>query len=82
MQVCVPTTPAQIFHMLRRQAIRPYRRPLIVMSPKSLLRHKRSVSDVRDLTRYGFQTIIDEFDETVDRDARGTRNFVLWEGLL
>jgi 2-oxoglutarate dehydrogenase E1 component len=55
--------------MLRRQAIRPYRRPLIVMSPKSLLRHKRSVSDVRDLTRYGFQTIIDEFDETVDRDA-------------
>ena len=69
MQVCVPTTPAQMFHMLRRQAIRPYRRPLIVMSPKSLLRHKRSVSDVRDLTRYGFQTIIDEINEKVDRDA-------------
>ena len=69
MQVCVPTTPAQAFHMLRRQALRPYRRPLIVMAPKSLLRHKRAVSDVRDLSRYGFQVIIDEIDENLDRDA-------------
>ena len=68
MQVCVPSTPAQFFHMLRRQAVRPYRRPLIVMSPKSLLRHKRSVSDVRDLTRFGFQTIIDETGEHIDRE--------------
>ena len=68
MQVCVPSTPAQSFHMLRRQAIRPYRKPLIVMSPKSLLRHKRSVSDVRDLTRFGFQTIIDETEENLDRE--------------
>ena len=67
-QVCVPTTPAQVFHMLRRQAIRPYRRPLVVMSPKSLLRHKRAVSDVRDLTRYGFQTIIDEINEEMNRE--------------
>ena len=44
MQVCVPTTPAQMFHMLRRQLVRPFRRPLIVMTPKSLLRHKLSVS--------------------------------------
>ncbi len=68
-QVCIPTTPAQAFHMLRRQSLRLYRRPLIVMSPKSLLRHKRAVSDVRDLSRYGFQTIIDEIDETIDREA-------------
>ncbi len=46
MQVCVPTTPAQIFHLLRRQMIRPFRKPLIVMTPKSLLRHKLAVSFV------------------------------------
>ena len=68
MQVCVPTTPAQMFHLLRRQAIRAFRKPLIVMSPKSLLRHKRSVSDVKDLSRFGFQTIIDETDENIDRE--------------
>ena len=45
MQVCVPSTPAQMFHMLRRQAMRPFRKPLVVMTPKSLLRHKLSVSD-------------------------------------
>jgi 2-oxoglutarate dehydrogenase E1 component len=44
MQVCVPSTPAQIFHLLRRQMVRDYRKPLIVMSPKSLLRHKEAVS--------------------------------------
>jgi 2-oxoglutarate dehydrogenase E1 component len=49
-QVCIPTTPAQIFHLLRRQLIRPYRKPLIVMSPKSLLRHKLAVSTLEDLT--------------------------------
>ena len=45
LQVCVPTTPAQIFHLLRRQMIRPYRKPLVVMSPKSLLRHRLAVCD-------------------------------------
>ena len=68
-QVCVPTTPAQAFHLLRRQSLRLYRRPLVVMSPKSLLRHKRAVSEVRDLSRYGFQTIIDEMNEDIDREA-------------
>lgn len=62
MQVCVPTTPAQMFHMLRRQMIRPLRRPLIVMTPKSLLRHKLSVSTVSDLTEGKFQTVIGEID--------------------
>ena len=68
MQVCVPTTPAQQFHLLRRQVMRKYRKPLIIMSPKSLLRHKQSVSDVRDLTRYGFQLIIDEIEENFNRE--------------
>ena len=49
MQVCVPSTPAQMFHMLRRQMLRPFRKPLIVMTPKSLLRHKLSVSPLEDL---------------------------------
>jgi 2-oxoglutarate dehydrogenase E1 component len=49
MQVCVPTTPANYFHMLRRQMHRPFRKPLIVMTPKSLLRHKRAVSFLADM---------------------------------
>ena len=62
-QVCYPSTPAQMFHMLRRQIIRPYRKPLIVMSPKSLLRHKLSTSPVSELVNGRFQTVIDEIDE-------------------
>ena len=63
MQVCTPTTPAQIFHLLRRQMIRPYRKPLIVMSPKSLLRHKLAVSSLEDLTTGQFETVIGEQDD-------------------
>ena len=62
MQVCYPTTPAQIFHMIRRQILRPYRKPLIVMSPKSLLRHKLSTSPIDDLLHGRFAPIIDEVD--------------------
>lgn len=61
-QVCYPTTPAQIFHLLRRQLIRTYRKPLIVMSPKSLLRHKLAVSTLEDLTNGEFQSVIGEQD--------------------
>ncbi len=57
-QVCVPTTPAQVFHMLRRQAIRPMRRPLVVMSPKSLLRHKLATSTLEELANGQFQNVI------------------------
>jgi len=60
--VCYPTTPAQIFHLLRRQLLRPYRKPLIIMSPKSLLRHKLAVSTLEDLTSGQFQPIIGELD--------------------
>jgi 2-oxoglutarate dehydrogenase E1 component len=62
-QVCSPTTPSQIFHLLRRQLIRPYRKPLIVMSPKSLLRHKLAVSTLEDLTTGHFQPVIGEQDD-------------------
>ncbi|MEZ5583566.1 MAG: 2-oxoglutarate dehydrogenase E1 component [Candidatus Competibacteraceae bacterium] len=63
MQVCVPTTPAQTFHMLRRQMLRTFRKPLVVMSPKSLLRHKLAVNSLEDLTQGSFQSIIGEIDD-------------------
>jgi 2-oxoglutarate dehydrogenase E1 component len=69
MQVCVPTTPAQMFHMLRRQLVRPLRKPLIVMSPKSLLRHKLSVSQLDDLTSGSFQEVIQEVDALVSKEV-------------
>ena len=59
-QVCSPTTPAQIFHLLRRQMLRNYRKPLIVMSPKSLLRHKLAVSSLDELTQGKFHPILGE----------------------
>ena len=63
MQVCVPSTPAQMFHMLRRQMVRDLRKPLIVMTPKSLLRHPLSVSRLEELAGGGFRTVIDEIDD-------------------
>ncbi len=61
-QVCLPTTSAQVFHMLRKQVLCPVRKPLIVMSPKSLLRHKESTSTLDELADGSFQVIIDETD--------------------
>ncbi len=58
MQVCTPTTPAQMFHMLRRQMVRNSRKPLIVMTPKSMLRNKLSTSSMADLAKGGFQNLI------------------------
>ncbi|HIF50243.1 MAG TPA: 2-oxoglutarate dehydrogenase E1 component [Thiotrichaceae bacterium] len=63
MQVCFPSTPAQMFHMLRRQILRPYRKPLIIMSPKSLLRRKLSSCPVDELIKGKFQTVINEIDD-------------------
>ncbi|GBE30538.1 2-oxoglutarate dehydrogenase E1 component [bacterium BMS3Bbin04] len=59
-QVCNLTTPAQFFHVLRRQMLQPYRRPLIIMSPKSMLRHKRAVSSIKELEQGHFQSVIDD----------------------
>jgi len=66
MQVCYPSTPAQMFHMIRRQMLRPYRKPLIVMTPKSLLRHKLSTSSLEDLSAGSFQNVIPEIDTLAD----------------
>ena len=67
MQVLVPSTPAQAYHMFRRQMLRPVRRPMIVMTPKSLLRHKLATSTLEDLSEGHFRSVIDEIDE-IDAD--------------
>lgn len=63
LQVCVPSTPAQIFHMLRRQILRLMRKPLIVITPKSLLRHKLAVSSLKDLAEGSFLPVYPEIDQ-------------------
>ncbi|HEY9856049.1 MAG TPA: 2-oxoglutarate dehydrogenase E1 component [Stenomitos sp.] len=77
MQVCVPSTPAQMYHMLRRQIVRPFRKPLIIMSPKSLLRHKASVSSLEELATGTFQPVIGE-----TRPATGIERVVVCSGKL
>ncbi len=77
MQVCVPTTPAQIYHLLRRQVIRPLRKPLVVLTPKSLLRHKLAISTLEDLAEGSFQTVIGETDAL---DAKKVERVVLCSG--
>jgi 2-oxoglutarate dehydrogenase E1 component len=70
MQVCDVTTPAQFFHLLRRQALRSWRKPLVVMSPKSLLRHKRCVSDLADPAEgSSFHRVLRDDAETRKGDA-------------
>jgi 2-oxoglutarate dehydrogenase E1 component len=69
MQVCVPSTPAQVFNMLRRQVVRPMRRPLVVMSPKSLLRHPLAVSSLEELATGEFKNVIGEIDELNPADV-------------
>jgi 2-oxoglutarate dehydrogenase E1 component len=69
MSVCVPSTPAQMFHMLRRQMLRSFRKPLIVMTPKSLLRHKLSVSALEDLTHGCFHEVIGEVDDLPEKNV-------------
>ena len=62
-QVCLPTTSSQVFHMLRKQVLCPLRKPLIVMSPKSLLRHKETVSSLDELASGSFQVVLDDQDD-------------------
>jgi len=64
------TTPAQIFHCLRRQVVRPYRKPLVIMSPKSLLRHPDASSSIDDLALGGFQRIIPDTTAVADKVRR------------
>ena len=78
MQIANATTPAQYFHVLRRQMRQPFRKPLIIMTPKSLLRHKHCVSSVADLSTGGFRMVID--DEIVDAPA--TKRLLLCSGKI
>jgi len=78
LQVAYPTTPAQYFHLLRRQYLRPYRKPLVVMTPKSLLRHPQAVSGLEDVTRGGFQRVLR--DDTVE--PAGVTRVLLTTGKL
>ena len=75
-QVCIPTTPAQVFHMLRRQMIRPMRRPLVVMSPKWILRHKLATSTLEDLADGTFHNVLT--DDQVKPEA--VKKIVLCSG--
>jgi len=77
MQVCVPSTPAQIYHLLRRQMVRDYRKPLIVMSPKSLLRHKEAVSTMDELANGTFHTVIGDVDNL---DAKKVKRVIVCSG--
>jgi 2-oxoglutarate dehydrogenase E1 component len=62
-QVCNCTTPAQYFHLLRRQVKRSFLKPLVVMTPKSLLRHPRAISDMKELSNGVFQEVLDDPDK-------------------
>lgn len=77
MLVCVPTTPSQWFHMLRQQMVRDLRSPLIVMTPKSLLRHKLSTSSLADLAEGRFQFMI---DDPADLDKNRVKRVILCSG--
>ena len=76
MRVCQPTTPAQFFHLLRRQALHSTPRPLIVMSPKSLLRHPKAVSTIEALSNGSFQEVIGESETTPAQERKVTRVIV------
>ncbi|MEP7206720.1 MAG: 2-oxoglutarate dehydrogenase E1 component [Casimicrobiaceae bacterium] len=77
MQVCVPSNPAQIFHLLRRQMIRMYRKPLIIMSPKSLLRHKEAVSTLDELANGKFDNVIGETEKI---NAKAVKRVIVCSG--
>ena len=76
-QVCMPSSPAQIFHLLRRQMCRPFRKPLVIMSPKSLLRSRSAVSTREEIAGGHFQMVIDDVDNI---DPVGVSRLVLCSG--
>jgi 2-oxoglutarate dehydrogenase E1 component len=78
-QVCIPSTPAQMFHLLRRQMLRPIRKPLIVFTPKSMLRSKDASSPLSDLAQGSFQPVIGEVDE---REAANVRRIIVCSGKI
>ena len=79
-QVCVPSSPAQIYHLLRRQMLRKLWRPLIVITPKSLLRHPEAISSLEELSSGRFEPVIGESDD--DIDAAGVKRLVFCAGKI
>ncbi len=79
LQIANPTTPAQMFHLIRRQVLRPYRKPLVVLTPKSLLRHHLAVSPWKELTGGEFQPVI---DEPATCEMHAVRRVILVSGKL
>lgn len=77
-QVCNLTTPAQLFHLLRRQMKRAFKKPLIIMSPKSLLRHKECVSKIKDFTDNEFWSFLDDSEVT----KKNTKRLILCSGKI
>lgn len=77
LQVCNATTPAQFFHLLRRQVLRPWRKPLVVMTPKSLLRNPRCVSSLEELASGTFARLM---DDTVEKPRRKVERVIVCSG--
>ena len=83
MQVCVPATPVQIYYLLRRQMIRPYRKPLILITPKSLLRHKESVSPLEEFANDKFRPVNEDWDaQDIDPGQGEARRLLQRQGVL
>jgi len=80
MQIVQPTTASQIFHVLRRQMVRPLRKPLIIMTPKSLLRNKDATSPLQEFTQGGFQTVIPEQDAAIAKAAAKIKRLIICSG--
>ena len=80
MQVVQPTTASQIFHVLRRQQIRNLRKPLIIMTPKSLLRAKDATSPLSEFTKGSFQTVIPEVKEDINKKADKVKRVIACSG--
>src|SRR5262245_38456622 len=76
-QIVIPSTPAQLFHVLRRQVLRRWRKPLVVFTPKSLLRHPKVVSSFDDLANGRFERIL---PDTVAANGRGIKRVLLCSG--
>jgi len=79
MQVCIPATPVQLYYLLRRQMIRPFRKPLVIFTPKSLLRHKESVSPLEEFATDGFKAVNEDW-ESKDINPERVRRVVFCSG--
>jgi 2-oxoglutarate dehydrogenase E1 component len=78
-QVCIPATPVQLYYLLRRQMVRPYRKPLILFTPKSILRHKESVSPLEEFAADRFRPVNEDW-EAKDIDPEKVRRVVFCSG--